>query len=498
MSRARLRLTGVSSFTAQMVGYLVGVLFIIMVARRLSETEFGAWSYIGTLVMYFILPLSFFSGWMSRDAARGKKVLWTALIFSLPLLIASTTSYFLLSEWTAGLVNMSREVLLLGLLQLLPLFLVQLSTHLAYGYVPQRVGIGVIIFELSKLVLCLHLVVNMRMGLLGVFLALAVAHSLQFAFLTYSLRGLFSRWIDRGAMGRWLKGSPFIALGVLGGYVSSMDIVLMSVVTRSTLIAGYWQAAVTAGLLVYSASNLIGGLYQRLLSGGSQADVNKSFHFTLVFAIPMVLGVSLLAGDVLWILKPSYSTVWSAAVFLALSYFVRVLCNFPSIILAGTDKFDVSETASFRDFALSRVFLITKIGFFTALIYALFVWLVMMLSMRLLLTLTETVTMLTVLHLFISLTTFILLYSYMCRLSAIRIPLGGMRGYFIAGFLMLIVVYALRVFIDPRSESAFEAVIKLAPLALSGAMVYFAILWLIERDFRILVRDLKAYISSMY
>ncbi|MEM3449450.1 MAG: hypothetical protein QXP38_11355, partial [Nitrososphaerota archaeon] len=64
MSRARLRLAGAISFTSQVLGYIIGILFTAMVSRRLSEREFGAWAYIGTLLSYAVTPTDLFATWI--------------------------------------------------------------------------------------------------------------------------------------------------------------------------------------------------------------------------------------------------------------------------------------------------------------------------------------------------------------------------------------------------------------------------------------------------
>jgi O-antigen/teichoic acid export membrane protein len=84
MSKVRLRISGITSFISQVIGYVTGIVFTIMVSRRLSEKDFGAWAYVGTLISYAVIPTDLFGLWITRDSSRGKKVLFPAVLIHLP------------------------------------------------------------------------------------------------------------------------------------------------------------------------------------------------------------------------------------------------------------------------------------------------------------------------------------------------------------------------------------------------------------------------------
>jgi hypothetical protein len=58
-TRAGLRFTGFVAFAVRIGSLLTGLAFSIIVARRLSEEDFGAWAYVGRLVSFFAATASF-------------------------------------------------------------------------------------------------------------------------------------------------------------------------------------------------------------------------------------------------------------------------------------------------------------------------------------------------------------------------------------------------------------------------------------------------------
>jgi O-antigen/teichoic acid export membrane protein len=49
VSKVKLRLSGGLAFAANILSYLTGFIFSILITRRLTEEEFGVWVLIGSL-----------------------------------------------------------------------------------------------------------------------------------------------------------------------------------------------------------------------------------------------------------------------------------------------------------------------------------------------------------------------------------------------------------------------------------------------------------------
>ena len=265
MSRVKLRLSGGLAFAANIVGYFTGFIFTVLITRRLSAEEFGVWALISSLIVYSLIPYNLVSSWITRDAARGKKVLDTALALCLLLSPVSILIYILSGIGSASAINYDASTILLGLMVLAPYILLTMARAIQGGYMPQRIGVSRIIFEISKVLFAILFLILLELRLIGALLSISLAYAIQMGFLLYSSKGLRQK-VNMGWILKWLKGAPANMINVLNNVLSATNVVLMSVVIGSAAIAGYWQAAVSASALATSSKFLVTGLGARLLS----------------------------------------------------------------------------------------------------------------------------------------------------------------------------------------------------------------------------------------
>ena len=127
MSKVKLRLSGGLAFAANLVGYFTGFIFTVLITRRLSAEEFGIWALISSLIVYSLIPYNLVGSWIARDAARGKKVLDTALALCLLLSPISILIYILSGIGSASAINYDAAIILLGLMVLAPYISLSLS-----------------------------------------------------------------------------------------------------------------------------------------------------------------------------------------------------------------------------------------------------------------------------------------------------------------------------------------------------------------------------------
>jgi O-antigen/teichoic acid export membrane protein len=496
MSRARLRLAGAVSFASQVFGYVVGILFTAMVSRRLSERDFGAWAYIGTLISYAVTPTDLFSTWIYRDAARGRKILGSALILNAPILSTAILTYTAISNSAATSAGLEQSTLLLGLMVLPSLYLTTAITDIAKGYTPQHVGASTILYETTKLILGILLVAQLRLGLQGAFTTLAAAYTIQLAYLLTTIKPLASRKIDTTTIKRWLRGSIFKLISVASGYISQLDIILMTTITAATLITGYWQASLLIAVIVKSTGDLMGGLTQRLLSGGGQRDIDKSFTFTMTLAVPTLLGAVILSGDILYVFRPAYAAAWQTATILATSTFIGIITSFYSSIIFASDKFDLKEDTSITDFARSRVFTLWRIGLYTSIAYAAAIAATLLYLKSIDTDILTMTTAIAIIHLSLN-TARLFIYSKLAQRYGTQKPrLSAAIPYLAAAIIMAIVVLIARTQIDPRAPTLAQTLPPLFSLIAIGAATYFTALWPLSKNFRDLVKDVKTFLLS--
>ena len=494
MSKVRLRLSGALMFAANLVGYLTGFLFTVFITRRLSEEEFGVWALIGSFITYSLMPFNLISSWISRDAARGKKILSSAVALFLLLTPISIVIYFSIALGSAAAINYDPGIIALGIIILIPYILLTLGTAIQSGYAPQNLGIARILFEISKVVIAFYLVVTLRLGLIGAFITLSVAYLLQATLLLQRSKPLFQKQINKGLVIKWLKGAPINTVRMVNDILGATDIVLMSIITGQAIIAGYWQAAVATSALVTSSYVLMSGLGPRLISGGTQKDLDKAFDFTMMLMIPMLFGFMVLSRDILWILRPAYSAAWIAACLLALAGVIGTLGSFGSVAVSGTDRFDQRDELSMREYLTSKIFTLNKLNLIITALYVTSIMIYLLIFRGL--SLIEIILGIAGINLLFAVIRSTINLKLMRKFTKLRLNLRNLLHYLIASTIMITVIYMIRARIGPLPARAIEAAPPILVLVSIGALTYGAILYLISRNFRFFVKEVYKFISS--
>ena len=495
MSKVRLRLSGALMFAANLVGYLTGFLFTVFITRRLSEEEFGVWALIGSFITYSLMPFNLVSSWISRDAARGKKILSSAAALFLLLTPISIIIYFSIALGSATAINYDPWTIALGIIILIPYILLTLGTAIQSGYAPQNLGIARILFEVSKVAIAFYLVVTLRLGLIGAFITLSIAYLLQAILLLQRSKPLFKKQVNKGLIIKWLKGAPINTLQIMNNILGATDIVLMSIITGQAIIAGYWQAAVAASALVTSSSALMTGLGPRLISGGTQRDLDKAFDFTMMLMIPMLLGFIILSRDILWILRPAYSSVWIAACLLAFAGVTRTIGRFGSVAVSGTDRFDQKDDVSMKEYLESRIFTLNKLNLIITTLYLTSVTLYLLTFGKL--SVAEITIAIAGINLVFAVMRSTINLNLMRKFTKLRLNLKNLTHYLAASTTMTIAVYIVRTYIGSLPAKAIEAAPPILALVAIGALTYGAILYLINKEFRSLLREVRSFIIDM-
>ena len=98
----KLRYAGMVNFISNLISVFTGLMFVTMVSRRLTDSEFGLWSFLGVFLQYFIIPSSITNYWLTRYAGRGYRVGKTGLILNSGMMLISFVLFSFLSPMVLG------------------------------------------------------------------------------------------------------------------------------------------------------------------------------------------------------------------------------------------------------------------------------------------------------------------------------------------------------------------------------------------------------------
>ena len=96
MSNIRVTYSGLIGLFISFVTTIIGMIFVLITTRQLSEIELGTWGLIGSLMSYVLIIEPIISYWTTRETARGIKSQKTAIFSSSGFSIVGTIIYLII------------------------------------------------------------------------------------------------------------------------------------------------------------------------------------------------------------------------------------------------------------------------------------------------------------------------------------------------------------------------------------------------------------------
>jgi hypothetical protein len=370
----RYRYAGLVAFFAKMLSALTGLVFVVLVTSRLSVFDFGVWTLISKVVGYCAFPALIVTFWVTRYTARGIRSGRTGFVSVFILSLITTGLYFAVAFFLSQVFGRnSGYVLFFFVLAAVQVFLYShtaLMEGIAAGVSPERASYGFLMFEVSKVILGGLLVGFLGLSLAGAIVSVAIAQILQGTYLALLFRPELKDKINFAMIKNWVRHSWISTLIQVNGLIINLDFSVVALFMASPLPLAFYGAAGTVASVVTYASWISSGLYPRLLSGGSSSDVRQTLDLVLLFLIPLSLGVSILAPQLLSVLKVDYVSSTPILYLLVASNATNAVYVVGDSALAGTDNVvELNDRLTFRDYRQSHLFTVVKTNLLLALGY---------------------------------------------------------------------------------------------------------------------------------
>jgi hypothetical protein len=255
------------------------------------------------------------------------------------------------------------------------------------------------------------------------------------------------------------------------------------------LLMSYFQVAVTVATLVSVSTGLTQALMPKLLRGGKAADIETVLKLTLLFAVPMLIGVLIIVEPILFLFsdKYFYSFVSTTIRILAFSAFLDLLSGISDSILMGTAEVDKGKT-TFKDLVNSRLFKLPSLNFLQAGAYllALFIMLPIFISNPTL-GLGELTIIWAAILVSVKLPFVLLKFWFSKRIMKFTVPVKTTVKCLVGAGVMGIVLFLYLPNVQ-YTGSFYQFVAYPIILVGIGALTYFFAMLLIDREFRQLLR----------
>ena len=475
-NKIRARLSGFALFVGNIVSFLLGFVFVVLVSRNLSQGDLGAWFFIGSMLSYFQIFEKVLPYWVIRDSARGAKLVKTSVVCSLSIALLLLLGFITASFTIASVVGIDITLFLIAAL-LLPIYYVQDPlTSVIYARYPHLASLRNPIIDGVKIPLALLL---LPYGLKGVLIAVILAN---IAYLAYSIIVVRKEVEDKLRLDWLKKRLRHIWLPLFqsaSGYISSAsDSFLVGVLLSPTDLA-YYGIGLTISNAIRSSRQLSLPFSVKLISKGetSRREMRSLLKFISIFVIPMLIGGILLAPGLFRIFGKIYMReAWILPPLLIAAALTTYSSAFKGL-LKGLEKIDRNLEVGYRELLRSMLFIVDSMDYvFAAMIIALSLLLVPCMGGF----------GAAIGRLIASLTIFIILACMGRRYLPSREILPDLAKICIACLPMAIFLISFK----PTS-----AIMTLASVAI-GAAIYFITLYIVDSESRTLVKSLVKELSE--
>ena len=479
----RVQYSGVIIFASKILSIATGLIFTLLLIRSLEnpEAQFGVWSNIFDLTMYFTLLATALPFWTTRFVAREKEgAIKTGLIANLIIGLIAVALYLPLVPIVTSTLNIHESYIILyfaASAQIIELYLINALHACLRAKQPQAVGYGLLIGEICKIALAYTLIVKFQQPLLGAMLSIIVATSIQIFYYAKLLSEELKQKIRWEYVKEWLKGSVANIYNIAGNQIAAFIFILLFIYGGKAARGNYATAAIIANIIAYSFF-LSFALYPKLLAKKSLEDITTSLKMVLMFAIPMTAGVMAMPDSYLTILDPAFKAAAPVLFLLAVNAFISTMSQFFTSVLFGVEKLDEKARIPLRQLSRSNIFKVFTLPYIHSVITLPTAFYVLT---NLTLNPVEAALYVTIINMTAGFAMFLVLYAIVRKAIKIDIPWKNIVKYVFASAVMATVL-----FIIPHPTRIYLTLIATA----TGGIIYLALLMVIDKETRLLVQSI--------
>ena len=483
-------------FAAKIVSVLTGLIFQFLVAQyTLSQPgQYDIWFNIADVLAYFTLLMGVVPFWVMRFVARRKEgAAKTGLVATLIISIIGTVVYLAFIPFVLSSLGISVNYLPIYLIvsfQIAELYIISVLEACIQATIPQSVGYGIIVQQIGKVTLGFILIVYLGQPLLGAVLATIIAFAVQVAYYYRLLADHFKEPIHWGYVKEWLKGSVINIYNVIGTQLAAYVLILLYALGGLGS-RGRFGAAVQITNVISYASFLAFALYPKLLADRKSEDVTTSLKIVLMFSIPMTAIAMALAPLYITILRPDFPDAAILVVVLAADTLISVVSGIYGAALFGMENVD-QEKISFKKLLRSKIFVAFSLPYIQAAFtipiayYALTTFAYNLPY--------EASLSITVINTAAHFAMFIAVYALVRKMIKIEIPWRNISKYafaaIITGIILLLAPHFTSALLAVDITEKVIAILETLVLTGVGAGIYLAILVAIDKEARLLPKNI--------
>jgi O-antigen/teichoic acid export membrane protein len=367
----RTHYSGFILFAAKLITVTTGIVFTLIIARSVTQDEYGAWGTLNILIPYFTLLSSALPFWIMRFVARDKEgAPRTGIVANSVFAAIATLVYLALTPLVIPTLRLENYAVLYvaASAQIIEVYLMAVLEACLQAKQPHFIGYGLLVGEVVKVSLASVFVLWFHQSLLGVILSITVAFAVRILFYFRRLWSEIRGKIMLSYVREWVKGSVFNIYSIIGDRIAAI-IFLMITLFGGSIATSYYQAALPIANIITYSSFIAFALYPKILAENKVEDATTSLGMVLMFALPMTAGVLALPGSYLVLLKESvYVPAEPVLIILAIDALILTISGIYSSVLYGIERPDEKASIPFRQVAKSRLFIVFSLPYIHSMI----------------------------------------------------------------------------------------------------------------------------------
>jgi len=479
-----------------LISVITGLVFTLIVTRRLAPEEFGTWSLIGTMISYFLISEAILDFWTIRQVARGENVGRTSLVSSLFFSFGAIPFYLLLAYVISGESNANLDLLIFGSILIPVLFVSRILTQINTAHKPQKTSYSLLVFEVFKIPTALALVYFLDLGVIGVIISIMIAYLIKIGVQIYFAKPKLKNKFNFSYLKRWIKLSWVALYSAFPRLINSLDVMFYTLITGSVIGIAFYSASLAIAGLVLHSGLITQALYPKLLAKGNREHINENFSLLMYIGIPL-LGIAVVfSKPALFALNPAYVEGYLIVIILAFKTFFLILFKTVSKILVGIEEVDLVENPKFSNLIKSKLFSVSTIRYIKSGTYlALMITIVSLLHFSNYSEL-DLVIYWTITALIIEIPFFVYLWFFMKKNVEFSFPYKNTGKYIAATIAFIFVFMITSDYIIIYHESIYDFLPLLILELIICIGVYLSITYLIDNKTKILFKSIIREISS--
>ena len=361
MSDIRVRYSGLIAFAVGLGSVLTGMVFFLIITRRLAPEELGVWALISSVVAYFLISENIISFWSIRQIARKKEVGKTAVTSSLILSLGLVPIYLVYVLTISEISDVDKGILIFGALLVPVYYISNTLNQINAAHRPQVTSYGRIIFESVKTPIALGFVVYYDLGVQGVIITVLFAYLIRIVIQIYFARFKLKNKFSFDVLKNWIRNSWVSLYETLPKFIKRIDVVVFLLITNSVVGLAYYHVSLTIANLISNSRLVSHGLYPKLLTDESSVSIKEIFTLIMYFAIPLLAISIIFSEPALFAINPVYQDGSIIVILFAIYTFLAVPNSMFITILRGIEKVDVKENPKFKDLFKSNLFTLSTV-----------------------------------------------------------------------------------------------------------------------------------------